>query len=345
VPLARAVPPARAAEAAAAAARDAVACGTAAIGDVGNGLRAVPAIGAAGLRGVVFHELLGSREARPGGALADAARELEEAFPTETAPATVAADAPAPAPGGARSPAWPRGLAYVPAPHAPYSLGPELLRQVFAVAARAALPTSIHVAEDADEIALLADGTGRWPAVLRALGVDPATRVPRQAPVAYLEALGAFRSPAPPLLVHMVHAGADDRRRAREAGATAVLCPRSNLHIGGRLADVPALLADGVKLAIGTDSLASASDLSPWGEIATLAARFPDVPAGVWLDAATRGGAEALHLDDCGALAPGKRPGVIEVVAGEAAAARDGDALLESLARDARPTVRWRARA
>ena len=75
----------------------------------------------------------------------------------------------------------------------------------------------------------------------------------------------------------MVHADADDRRRARDAGATAVLCARSNLHITGELPDVGALLADGVNLAIGTDSLASAPDLSSWGEMATLAARFPQV--------------------------------------------------------------------
>ena len=106
-----------------------------------------------------------------------------------------------------------------------------------------------------------------------------------------LASLGAFDGPAPPLLVHMVCAGAEDRRIAREAGATVVLCPRSNLHIGGRLADVPALLDDGVALALGTDSLASTPDLSLWGEMATLARHFPSVPAARWLEAATRGGA------------------------------------------------------
>ncbi len=53
-------------EAAVQAARAAVRLGTAAIGDVGNGLDAAPAIGEAGLGGVLFHELVGSREARDG---------------------------------------------------------------------------------------------------------------------------------------------------------------------------------------------------------------------------------------------------------------------------------------
>jgi cytosine/adenosine deaminase-related metal-dependent hydrolase len=292
--------------------------GTAAVGDVGTSLAAMPGIEAAGLRGTMFHELLGSRDARTGDALADAAR--ERALATKGHP-------------------WPAGLGYVPAPHAPYSADPGLLRRLFAAAARTGLPTSIHVAEDDDEVALLADGTGRWPDVLRGMGVDPGARVPRTSPVAYLAAQGAFDGPAPPLLVHMVHAGPDDRRRAREAGATAVLCPRSNLHISGRLPDVPALLGDGVALALGTDSLASCPDLSVFGEVATLAARFPAVEPLVWLEAATHGGAHALRLSACGALAPGRRPGVLEVALADAAAP------LEALVRDPLPAVRWRARA
>ncbi|HVU51880.1 MAG TPA: amidohydrolase family protein [Polyangia bacterium] len=299
-------------------AADMVRFGTAAVGDVGASLAAMPGIAAAGLRGTMFHELLGSRDARTGDALADAARERALAI---------------------KGHPWPLGLGYVPAPHAPYSADPELLRRIFAAAARTGLPTSIHVAEDEDEVALLADGTGRWPDVLTAMGIDFTRRVPRKSPVAYLAAQGAFAGPAPPLLVHMVHASADDRRRAREAGATAVLCPRSNLHIGGRLPDVPALLADGVALALGTDSLASTPDLSLFGEVAALRAAFPAVPALTWLAAATSGGARALRLEACGALASGRRPGVVDVAVGDPAAP------LESLVRDPLPPLRWMARA
>jgi cytosine/adenosine deaminase-related metal-dependent hydrolase len=296
------------------AARAAVRLGTAAIGDVGNGLDAAPAIGGAGLSGVLFHELVGSRETATGDALADAARERADAGP------------------------WPASLDYVPAPHAPYSVGPDLFRRIFAAAAAAGRATSVHVAEDPDELALLRDGTGRWPAVLRAMGVDPASRTPGSSPVAYLAKLGAFDGPAPPLLVHMVHAGEDDRRQAVQAGATVVLCPRSNLHIGGRLPDVTSLLEDGVPVAIGTDSLASTPDLSVWGEMATLAAHFPSVPAEVWIEAATRNGARALGLRGHGTLSPGQRPGVLDVLV------EDPAAPLDSLVRDPTPSLRWVAR-
>jgi cytosine/adenosine deaminase-related metal-dependent hydrolase len=289
----RARPDAPTVEAAAlGAGRALVARGVAAVGDVGNTVDAVPALAAAGLTGVFFHELVGTREARTGDALADGERERAAL---------------------ARRQPWPAGLACVPAPHAPYSCGPDLLRRIFAAAAAQGTPTSIHVAEDPDELALLADGGGRWPAVLARLGVPDGSRTPGQRPLAYLAALGAFAGPVPPLLVHLVHADADDRARARAAGATAVLCPRSNLHIGGRLPDAPALLADGVSIAIGTDSLASVPDLDPWAELAVLAAAFPDVPAARWLEAATVGGAHALRLPALGAIAPGKRPGLIDL--------------------------------
>ncbi len=291
------------------------AAGTAAIGDVGNSLDAVTAVADAGLRGVVFHELVGSRDARTGDALADAARELDRV-----------ADR------------WPPGVGYVVAPHAPYSAGPDLIRRIFAAAKRAGVPTSVHVAEDEDEIALLKDGSGRWPAVLEAMGVAARSRVPGLTPVAYLASLGAFDADAPPLLVHMVHAGAEDRRIAAAAGATAVVCARSNLHIGDRLPDVPALLADGVRLALGTDSLASSPDLSLWGELTTLARAFPTVPSTTWLAAATRAGADAMRLPALGALAPGRRPGVIDVSLGDPARPA------EALVRDPRPIVRWLVR-
>src|SRR5450432_2828273 len=73
------IPRERRREAAGEAAVAAARLGTAAIGDVGNTLDAAPGIGAAKLGGVLFHELVGSREAATGDALADAARERARA--------------------------------------------------------------------------------------------------------------------------------------------------------------------------------------------------------------------------------------------------------------------------
>jgi cytosine/adenosine deaminase-related metal-dependent hydrolase len=305
-------------QAAHAAARAAVAAGTAAVGDVCGRLDdAVPALAEAGLHGIVFHELVGSREARTGDALADAGAERDAFVATQP---------------------WPRRLAYVPAPHAPYSVGAPLFRRIFAAAAAAGVTTSVHLAEDDAEIELLLHGTGAWPPVLERMGVPTGSRTPKLRPVRYLEALGAFAGARAPLLVHMVCADHEDRALAGEHAAPVVLCARSNLHIGGRLPDVPALVREGLALALGTDSLASSPDLSLWGEVATLAARFPDIAPAAWLALATRGGAEALGLPALGVLAPGKRPGVLDVALG------DSSAPYPSLVSDPHPRLRWMAR-
>jgi cytosine/adenosine deaminase-related metal-dependent hydrolase len=312
----------------AAALAQARASGTGALADVGNGTTGWCALEQSGLEGVFFHELVGSREARTGDALADAARERA----------------------GISESARPTRVPAVAAPHAPYSVGRDLMRRIFAAAAGAGRPTSIHLAEDEDEILLLREGGGAWPAVLQAMGVVDlrergaarglAWSGPPATPTAYLASLGAFEATPPPLLVHMVHATDEDRRRAQAAGATVVLCPRSNLHIGGRLAEIPALLADGVHLAIGTDSLASVPNLSLWEEVATLAAHFPEVPPAVWLRAVTRGGALALGWQRRGSLAPGQRPGLLDVALDGEGAGPKADPVRE-LVSHGNPVVRW----
>lgn len=292
----------------------AVDAGTVAVGDVGNTLLAVPALAGAGLGGVFFHELLGSREAATGDALADAEREHREFV--EASP-------------------WPANLARVPSPHALYSAGPDLLRRIFAAAAGLRHPTSIHVAEGEDEIQLLRDGAGRWAEILALLQVPAGSRTPGLGPLAYLESLGAFAGKQPPLLVHMVCASAEDIALAHKHRAPVVLCPRSNLHIGGRLPDVRAFLAAGLNVALGTDSLGSSPDLSLWGEMAVLASHFRDIAPESWLRAATAGGAAALGLTPLGVLAPGKRPGIIDVTP------IDTHAPCASLVANAFPSVRW----
>ena len=196
------------------------ASGTAAIGDVGNTLAAAPGIGRRGAARAFSSTSCSARaRRRTGDALADAAREHDEHTP--------------PTPG-------PRRSAGSRAPHAPYSAGPELLRRIFAAAA----------ARRARHVDPRRRGRGRAGPAARRRGPLAGGARPRWASIRATRVPAAIaRSPTwprwarstgatPPLLVHMVHAGAEDRRLARDAGATVVLCPRSNLHIGGRLPDV-----------------------------------------------------------------------------------------------------------
>jgi cytosine/adenosine deaminase-related metal-dependent hydrolase len=67
------------------------------------------------------------------------------------------------------------------------------------------------------------------------------------------------------------------------------------------------MLAGGVAVALGTDSLASASSLDLMEDVALLHAEFPSVAAADLVHCATLGGARALGLSDLGSIEPGKR--------------------------------------
>ena len=74
------------------------------------------------------------------------------------------------------------------------------------------------------------------------------------------------------------------------------------------------LRRSGVRVAIGTDSLASAPDLSVFAELATMRALAPSIPATSLLESATWQGARALGFDaDFGTIEPGKRARLLAV--------------------------------
>jgi hypothetical protein len=95
-------------------------------------------------------------------------------------------------------------------------------------------------------------------------------------------------------LVHLVTARPADLDRVAARGAMAILCPRSNLHITGLLPPVAAMAERGIGLALGTDSLASNSDLDVLEEARLLARRFSSLPRALWMEALTAGGATVL---------------------------------------------------
>jgi cytosine/adenosine deaminase-related metal-dependent hydrolase len=193
--------------------------------------------------------------------------------------------------------------------HATYSCNAEALRALAGTRGLA----SIHVEEDPAEAALLVDGDGPFAELLRERGGQPSkATAPGMRPIAWLDSLGVLGEGT--LLVHLTVADAPSLQLAAARGCIAVLCPRSNQHIGKRLPDVAAIRAAGLRVALGTDSLASCATLDVLGDVQLLARAGVD-PA--WLlRAATDGGAAAFGAQGLGArglgsLGVGKCPGLV----------------------------------
>jgi cytosine/adenosine deaminase-related metal-dependent hydrolase len=249
--------------------------GTAAVGDVSNTLVHLDLLAESGMRAVVFLELL--------------------AWDPEAAEATLAWGRQNLAAAGTSA-----GVEVRLAAHAPHSVSPELLRMLV----KEGGPAAIHLAESPEEKRYLEKGGGEWAAFLERRGLGKvAFEPPGRSPVAYVDGLGVLH---PHLLAaHAVQVDEADRRLLASRGVHVVLCPRSNRNLGVGRADVPALAAAGVRLALGTDSLASVETLDVLDDAVLLARQFPTLPKAEIVRMATRGGAEALGLDDVGALAPG----------------------------------------
>lgn len=266
--------------------REARAAGTSVVGDVTNTLAAYEPLADSNLAAAIFRELLGFNTEDPGALVAAACDELEALTPIERLRPSVV-------------------------PHAPYSVAPELFRAI--ARASGGRPISIHLAEAPEEMQFLRDGTGAWRELLGQLGVwSDAWHAPGCDPVDYLESLGLLGERL--IAVHCTQLGRDALARLASAGASVVTCPRSNRWTGAGVPPIERFYASGVRVAIGTDSLASVEDLNLFAELAEVRRLAPAVPAARLLASATRDGAAALGFGrEYGTIEPGKQADLIAV--------------------------------
>jgi aminodeoxyfutalosine deaminase len=255
------------------AARNAIAglhaSGAAAVGDISNTLVTLPLLNEAPVAAVVFLEVLRFRASEAAAAFDAAVHRLAGVGPA------------------AHVRVW-------LAPHAPYSVSPPLFDAIREwLAGDAMARTSVHVAESPEETELLEHGDGSFRDLLQELGAwDAEWTPPGCGPVEYLERLKVLGPRT--LAVHGVQMGSADLARLARAGATLVTCPRSNRHVGVGDPPIARFYESGVPVAVGTDSLASAPDLSVFAEVAAMRALAPAVPAARLLESATLVGARAL---------------------------------------------------
>jgi len=263
--------------------------GTAVVGDISNTLVTFEPLTRSALAGVVFYELIKFNAPEPR-AFVDSAIDALARLPEndDVRPALAA--------------------------HAPYSVAPLVLRAIREAGQRDTFtPCSIHLSESAEETEFIAKGTGPWRTLLDDVGAwDPAWVPPGVSPARFLDEAGFLGANV--LAVHGVQMTLDDLGRLRARGTTLVTCPRSNGYTGAGAPPVQDFYDAGVRVAIGTDSLASTPDLNVFAELATLRALAPLVPASALLASATLEGARALGFDaDFGSIEPGKRAQLIAV--------------------------------
>lgn len=191
-------------------------------------------------------------------------------------------------------------------PHAPYSVEPDALRACAARAARAHLPLSIHVAETPDEEIFTRQSDGKFADFLRGLGLwDNDIRASGCSPVELLASAGALTPQT--ILAHANYVSDVDISLIANSGASVAFCPRTHAafeHAPHRFRD---MLAAGINVCLGTDSLASNPSLSIIDEARFLHSTGGDISPAVLLSMGTLHGARALQMaSQIGSLRSGK---------------------------------------
>jgi aminodeoxyfutalosine deaminase len=245
--------------------------GTTLVGDISGDGGSWDILADAPLRAVVYREFLGLPADRASGAWERLDNWLASRNPTPTC--------------------WP-GVS----PHAPYSVRSSL----FLAASTRGWPVATHLAESPEELELLNHRSGGFVGFLKQVGVW----APDGLAESIEHVLHLLNGVEPTLVVH----GNYLRPEAFfPANASLVYCPRTHAAFGHPPHPFRDFFRRGVRVALGTDSLASNPDLDLLAEARFLHARFPDVGGDVILRMATLDGAAALgQADATGSLTPGK---------------------------------------
>ena len=265
------------------------ASGTGLFGDISNTLASVSVLEATDTSACVFHEVLSFSEAGAAGVVDQALEHISAAGPTTHVRFALAA-------------------------HAPYSVGPAVFDQLDIAIRRAfETPRCVHLAESPEELEFLRSGRGPWRALLERLGHwNPDWEPPGCGPVEYLDRMGWLGPDV--IVVHGVQLTDAELSRLAATGTTLVTCPRSNVWTGVGTPPIDRFIRSGVRLAVGTDSLASAPDLNLFAELALMRRCAPAVPARRLIACATAAGAAALGFSDqFGRIEPGAPAALIGV--------------------------------
>ncbi|HEY3113485.1 MAG TPA: amidohydrolase family protein [Gemmatimonadaceae bacterium] len=185
-------------------------------------------------------------------------------------------------------------------PHAPYTVSDALYEAAARFANSRKLPLAMHVAESEPEYDIVVSGSGDFAERWQRRGIAVGRRA--RSPIALLDQHGVLEPGA--LLIHCVRVDEEDIEIIARHRCTVAHCPASNAKFGHGIAPLLSLMEAGIRVGIGSDSVASNNrmDILDEARLAVLihraATRRHDAfGAHQALELATIGGARALGLE------------------------------------------------
>jgi cytosine/adenosine deaminase-related metal-dependent hydrolase len=181
-------------------------------------------------------------------------------------------------------------------PHAPQTVCPELLEAVI----QRNVPVAMHLAESPEELELLqTGGGGALFGVMKNADPDyePKNVLLGKRPLDYLQLLA--HSPQA-FIIHGNYLDDEELRflAAHRETLSVVYCPRSHHYFGFQKYPLKKMLDFGVRVLLGTDSLASSPDLSIVNEMRFTLREHPEIPVETVFRFGTLDAAAAFGLND-----------------------------------------------
>ncbi|MFL6520721.1 MAG: amidohydrolase family protein [Chthoniobacterales bacterium] len=190
------------------------------------------------------------------------------------------------------------------APHAPFTASPPLYARCEEIARQRDALLTTHLAESRDEMLMFRDGTGPTFDFLKSIG-RPTDDCGRETPVARFLQTRTIDDRW--IIAHLNELDSSDYDLLQTALKFHIAhCPRSHRFFQHAPFALERLRPLGFNICLGTDSLASNSDLSLFSEMRELLRAHSSVSPREALEMVTTNGAAALHQSDClGCLVPG----------------------------------------
>ncbi len=197
---------------------------------------------------------------------------------------------------------WQGNSLIVPAiaPHSPYTVSEEHLKEAKALSDKLNAPLVMHLAEAQSETDYVEKNKG-----MRS--------------IEYVEKIGFLSDKL--IAAHVIQANDAELQILKDRGVGIAHNPSSNMKLAAGVARIPQMLKMDLPVGLGTDGAASNNDLSIWEEM-DVAAKLHKVFSGDpkvvsaedVFEMATIRGARALHLDrEIGSLETGKRADIVLV--------------------------------